>query len=300
LVFGLALSVASTVVLLRALEERDAVQTPAGRVAVGWLLVEDLAMVIVLVLLPALAGSLGGTTPDTGNPDLLASLAVTLGKVALFALVMVLVGWQVIPRLLRWIARGGSRELFLLATLAVAFGIAYGGATIFGVSFALGAFVAGLVVGQSDVGHEAGEQIVPLRDAFAVLFFVSVGMLIRPEFLLAEPGRILVVSAIIVVGKSVAAFLIVLLLRGGITIALVVAAALAQIGEFSFILATLGLSLNLLPEEGYNLILAGALVSITLNPLLFHAVSMVQARLVRHLKPTAPELAAESSTIRHN
>lgn len=288
LVFGLALSVASTVVLLRALEERDAVQTPAGRVAVGWLLVEDLAMVIVLVLLPALAGSLGGAAPEGSGGDLLATLAVTLGKVALFALVMVVIGWRVIPWLLGRIAATGSRELFLLATLAVAFGIAYGGATIFGVSFALGAFVAGLVVGQSEVGHEAGEQVVPLRDAFAVLFFVSVGMLIHPAFLLAEPGRILVVSAIIVVGKAIAAFLIVLGLRGGLNTALVVAAALAQIGEFSFILATLGLSLDLLPQEGYNLILAGALVSITVNPLLFHAVSVLQARLAGQPSGAAP------------
>ncbi len=300
LVFGLALSVASTVVLLRALEERDAVQTPSGRVAVGWLLVEDLAMVIVLVLLPPLAGPLGGTTPDSGNADVLATLAVTLGKVALFALVMVVLGWKVVPRMLQWIPRDGSQELFLLATLAVAFGIAYGGATIFGVSFALGAFVAGLVVGQSDVGHEAGEQVVPLRDAFAVLFFVSVGMLIRPEFLLAEPGRILVVSAIIIGGKAVTAFLIVLLLGGGMNTALVVAASLAQIGEFSFILATLGLSLNLLPEEGYNLILAGALVSITLNPLLFRAISMVQSRFATHPSGTAPAIPVEPSTVRRD
>jgi CPA2 family monovalent cation:H+ antiporter-2 len=184
--------------------------------------------------------------------------------------------------------------------LAVAFGIAYGGATFFGVSFALGAFVAGLVVGQSDVGHEAGEQVVPLRDAFAVLFFVSVGMLIRPEFVLAEPGRILVVSAIIIVGKAVAAFVIVLLLRGGMYTALVVATSLAQIGEFSFILATLGLSLNLLPDEGYNLILAGALVSITVNPLLFRGVSMVQSRLATQPSGTAAAIAVEPSTVRHD
>jgi monovalent cation:H+ antiporter-2, CPA2 family len=298
LAFGLALSVASTVVLLRALEERDAVRTPAGRVAVGWLLVEDLVMVVALVLLPALAGSLGGTPAESGATNLLATLAVTLGKVALFAAVMVIVGWRLIPWLLRRVAGTGSRELFLLATLAVALGIAYGGAAFFGLSFALGAFVAGLVVGQSDVGHDAGEQVVPLQDAFAVLFFVSVGMLIEPSFLLAEPGRILVVTAIIVVGKTVAAFLIVLLLRGGLAIALVVAAALAQIGEFSFILATLGRSLDLLPADGYNLILAGALVSITLNPLLFRAVPLLQARLERRSSTSVAHVGFEPKTSR--
>ncbi|MBA3413774.1 MAG: cation:proton antiporter, partial [Chloroflexia bacterium] len=246
LVFGLALSVASTVVLLRALEERDAVRTPAGRVAVGWLLVEDLAMVVALVLLPALAGPLGGTATAGGDGNLLATLALTFGKVALFAVIMVVVGWRLIPWLLLRVSGIGSRELSLLATLAAALGIAYGGSVFFGVSFALGAFVAGLVVGQSEVGHASGEQVVPLQDAFAVLFFVSVGMLIEPAFLLAEPGRIFVVAAIIVVGKTAAAFLIVLLLRGGLAKALLVAAALAQIGEFSFILATLGRSLDLL------------------------------------------------------
>ena len=277
LVFGLALSVASTVVLLRALEERNAVRTPAGRVGVGWLLVEDLATVVALVLLPALAGTLGGASP-AGSQDVLGALAVTLGKVALFGALMVVVGWRVIPWLLQRVSRNGSRELFLLATLAAAFGIAYGGARFFGVSFALGAFVAGLVVGQSEVGHRAGEHVVPLADAFTVLFFVSIGMLIEPSFLLAEPGRILVVSAIIIVGKSVAAFVIVLLLRGGLDTALLVSVALAQIGEFSFILATLGRALDLLPADGYNLILAGALVSITLNPLLFRACDVLRAR----------------------
>ena len=296
LVFGLALSVASTVVLLRALEERDAVRTPAGRVAVGWLLVEDLAMVVALVLLPALAGPLGGTPTQNGETNLVATLAMMLGKVAVFAAIMVIAGWRLIPWLLRRVAGTGSRELFLLATLAAALGIAYGGAAFFGVSFALGAFVAGLVVGQSEVGHEAGEQVVPLQDAFAVLFFVSVGMLIEPAFLLAEPGRILVVAAIIVVGKTVAAFLIVLLLRGGLDKALVVAAALAQIGEFSFILATLGRSLDLLPADGYNLILAGALVSITLNPMLFRAVLVLQARLERRSSSRAVEIGFEPKT----
>jgi len=279
LVFGLALSVASTVVLLRALEERDAVATPSGRLAVGWLLVEDLAMVVVLILLPVLAEPLGGVAPAGAEGTLLATLGVTLGKVALFALVMLVVGWRAIPWLLGRVASAGSRELFVLAILTAAIGIAYAGAELFGVSFALGAFVAGLVVGQSEVGHAAGEEIVPLRDAFAVLFFVSVGMLIDPAFLLAEPGRILLVGLVIIAGKMLAAVALVLLLGGGRPQALIVAASLAQIGEFSFILASTGRALGLLPADGYNLILAGALVSITLNPLLFRAVAPLVARL---------------------
>ena len=293
LVFGLALSVASTVVLLRALEERDAVATPAGRVAVGWLLVEDLAMVVALVLLPTLAGPLGGTSPAGSEENVLVALAVTLGKVALFAVLMFVAGWRAIPWLLGRVAAVGSRELFGLAALVAALGIAYLGAEWFGASFALGAFVSGLVVGQSHVGHDAGEEMVPLRDAFAVLFFVSVGMLIDPAFLLDAPGRIALVVAIIVVGKTAAAFVIVLLLRGGIPKALVVAAALAQIGEFSFILATLGRSLDLLPAEGYNLILAGALVSITINPLLFRALAPLEARLAGPAPAASTRIVAE-------
>ena len=277
LVFGLALSVASTVVLLRALEERNVVATPAGRIAVGWLLVEDLAMVVALVLLPALAGPLGGVEQGGGD-DLVRTLALTFGKVILFAVLMLVVGARFIPWLLLRVVGRGSRELTLLAVLTAALGIAYAGAELFGISFALGAFVAGLVVGQSPVGHEAGEQVVPLQDAFAVLFFVSVGMLIDPAFLLDEPGRILIVAAIIIVGKSVAALVIVLGLRGGLGKALVVAAALGQIGEFSFILAAEGQALDLLPGAGYNLILAGALVSITLNPLLFRVGDRLMAR----------------------
>ena len=277
LVFGLALSVASTVVLLRALEERHAIATPAGRIAVGWLLVEDLATVVALVLLPAIAGSLGGAERGGGD-DLVRTLALTFGKVVLFAVLMLVVGARFIPWLLLRVVGRGSRELTLLAVLTAALGIAYAGAELFGISFALGAFVAGLVVGQSPVGHEAGEQVVPLQDAFAVLFFVSVGMLIDPAFLLDEPGRILIVAAIIIVGKTVAALVIVLGLRGGLGKALVVAAALGQIGEFSFILAAEGQALDLLPDAGYNLILAGALVSISLNPLLFRVGDRLMAR----------------------
>lgn len=288
LVLGLALSVASTVVLLRALEERNAIQTPEGGVAVGWLLVEDLAMVIALVLLPIVAGPLGGIARSDGDDDLLVTLVVTLGKVALFAVILLVAGSRVIPWEFQRIANLGSRELFTLATLATALGIAYVGYEFFEVSFALGAFLGGLVVGQSDVGHRAGEGIIPLRDIFAVLFFVSVGMLIDPGFFIESPGRILTVALIIIVGKTLAAIGIVLLLGGGHRMALTTGAALAQIGEFSFILASLGLSLDLLPMEGYNLILAGALVSITVNPLVFRLIDPLEARWSHNdLSPSA-------------
>ena len=279
LVFGLALSVASTVVLLRALEERRMVATPAGRVAVGSLLVEDLAMAVVLVLLPVLSKPLGGTAPDAGGGNLIATLLLTLGEVALFAVLMLVVGARVIPWLLAWVTALGSRELRVLAVLATALGIAYAGAEVFGVSFALGAFVAGLVVGQSEAGHQAGEQVAPLQDAFGVLFFVSVGMLIDPEFLLGDLDRILITIAIVVIGKAVAAYIIVRALGGGIETALIVAAGLAQVGEFSFILASMGRALDLLPAEGYNLILVGAMVSITLNPVLFGVVPRLLTRI---------------------
>jgi K+:H+ antiporter len=269
LVLGLALSVASTVVLLRALEERGELETPDGEVAVGWLVVEDLVMVVTLVLLPALAGPLGGTSPGGADASLVTSLALTLAKVAVFVTLMLVVGVRVIPWLLARVEATGSRELFILATLAIALGVAYGAAELFDISFALGAFLAGVVVNESDLSHRAAEEALPLREAFAVLFFVSVGMLIDPAFLVEQPWRILAVTAVIVFGKSVAAFLIVRLLRRPARSALVVSAALAQIGEFSFILAATGVQLDLLPAQGRDLILAGALVSIVLNPLLF-------------------------------
>lgn len=278
LVFGLALSVASTVVLLRALESREEVQTGAGRTAIGWLLVQDLAMVLVLVLLPIFAGQLGGITEGEGQTNVLATLASTFGKIAAFAILMLVVGARFIPWLLRQVRGMESRELFVLAVLATALGIAYGGAEIFGISFALGAFVAGLVVGQSEAGHDAEEEIAPLRDAFLVLFFVSVGMLVDPTFLLDAPGQIALVVVIIVVGNGLAALGLVIMLRGQRRTALTVASGLTQIGEFSFIVAQVGRSLDLLPVEGYNLILAGALVSITLNPLVFRAADMLAAR----------------------
>jgi len=272
LVLGLALSVASTVVLLRALGARGELQTPHGRVAVGLLLVEDLAMVVTLVLLPVLAGPLGGATEVTGTGDIVSALAVTLAKVALFAILMLVVGARVIPWLFRRVAQVGSRELFVIGLLAASLGIAYGASILFGVSFALGAFVGGLVVGQSESGHAAGEQLAPLEDAFAALFFVSVGMLIDPVIFLAEPGRVVAVVAVVMLVKPAVALGLVLALRGDRRTATTAAASLGQIGEFSFILAGVGLALGLLPQEGQNLVLAAAFVSIVLNPLLFRLV----------------------------
>jgi len=279
IVFGLALSVASTVVLLRALESRGQLESINGHIAVGWLVVEDLVMVLVLVLLPALSGWLGGTgaggaAPDDG--DLLTAFGVTLGKVALFVAFMLIVGRRVFPWMLWQVARTGSRELFTLCVVAAAVGIAYGSAAVFGVSFALGAFFAGMVLRESSLSHRAADESLPLRDAFSVLFFVSVGMLFDPAMLLREPVHVLVVVAIIMIGKTLAAFLLVLAFRYPLNTALTVSASLAQIGEFSFILAGLGVSLQLLPPEGQSLILAGALISIALNPLIFNAIEPVQ------------------------
>jgi monovalent cation:H+ antiporter-2, CPA2 family len=269
LVLGLSLSVASTVVLLRALDERSALGTPNGRIAVGWLIVEDLAMVLALVMLPALAGMLGGTQAE-GN--LLLVLIVTLAKVGVFGALMLTLGPRIVPWIFGQAARTGSNELFTLCVLAVALGIAYGSAVIFDVSFALGAFLAGIVLAKSEFSHRAAAESMPLQNAFAVLFFVSVGMLFDPSIVMREPAAVVAVLAIILLGKSVAAFAIVLALRYPIGTALTVSAALAQIGEFSFILAGLGVTLGLLPPEGRDLVLAGALLSITLNPLAFGTV----------------------------
>ncbi|QIJ75658.1 Kef family K(+) transporter [Methylobacterium sp. NI91] len=275
LVFGLALSVASTVVLLRALEGRGLLDTDKGRIAVGWLIVEDLAMVVALVLLPAVAPALGGEAagmvghhapPDHG---LWVTLGLTLAKVGVFIAVMLIGGRRVVPYLLGLAARTGSRELFTLAVLASAVGIAYASSELFGVSFALGAFFAGMVLAESDLSHQAAADSLPLQDAFAVLFFVSVGMLFDPGIVLREPLAILGVVGVIVLGKSLAAIAIVLAFGHPVGTALTIAASLAQIGEFSFILAGLGISLKLLPPEGRDLILGGALLSITLNPLFF-------------------------------
>ena len=281
IVFGLALSVASTVVLLRALESRCVLESVNGRIAVGWLVVEDLVMVLVLVLLPALSVWLGGNTtiPAAGAEDrsLLMTLVVTLGRVSIFIVLMLVVGRRLFPWLLWQIARTGSRELFTLCVIAAAVGIAYGSAELFGVSFALGAFFAGMVMRESPLSYRAAEESLPLRDAFSVLFFVSVGMLFDPHVLISEPIHVIVVVAIIVFGKSLAAFFLVLLFRYPLNTALTVSASLAQIGEFSFILANLGVGLGLLPTEGQSLILAGAIISIALNPLVFHAIEPAQA-----------------------
>ncbi|NVJ13609.1 YbaL family putative K(+) efflux transporter [Myxococcus sp. AM010] len=302
LVFGLALSTASTVVLLRALEERGALDSVNGRIAVGWLIVEDLAMVLALVLLPALGNVLG--TADTQTPataadgdGLVWTLAVTLGKVCLFVVVMVVAGKRLVPWLLTQVAKTGSRELFTLSVLAVALGIAFGAAALFGVSFALGAFFAGVVVSESELSHRVAEDSLPLQDAFAVLFFVSVGMLFDPMVLVRQPLQVLVVLGIIVLGKSLAAFFIVLAFRYPVNTALTVSASLAQIGEFSFILVGLGVTLGLLPKEGQSLVLSGALLSITLNPLVFKAIDPLlawlrrQPRFAARMDPEEDELS---------
>jgi CPA2 family monovalent cation:H+ antiporter-2 len=269
LVFGLALSVASTVVLLTALQERRMLETRRGQIAIGWLIVEDIAMVLALVLIPALSGVLGGKGEALSGNALLAMLAITLGKVVAFVAVMLIVGRRVIPWILERTADTGSRELFRLAVLAIALGVALGSAYVFGVSFALGAFFAGMILAESELSHRAAEESLPLRDAFAVLFFVSVGMLFDPSILVREPWLVLATVLIIVVGKSLAALAIVLAFRHPLSTALTIAVSLAQIGEFSFILATLGMSLGLLPETGRDLILSGAILSILINPLLF-------------------------------
>jgi CPA2 family monovalent cation:H+ antiporter-2 len=290
LVFGLALSVASTVVLLRAMEDRRMLDTSKGRIAVGWLIVEDLAMVLALVLLPALAGALGdGATVQAvaeagggaavkaaqAEPNAWLSIAkaigITLLQVAAFVAVMLVVGRRVIPWTLEKVAATGSRELFTLSVLAIALGVAFGSARLFGVSFALGAFFAGMLLNESELSHKAASDSLPLRDAFAVLFFVSVGMLFDPAILVTYPLQVLASLLIIVVGKSAAAYLIVRAFGHPKGTALTISASLAQIGEFSFILAGLGLSLKILPQQGHDLILAGALLSIVANPFLFTA-----------------------------
>src|SRR5688572_6848503 len=294
IVFGVSLSVASTVVLLKALESKNAVESANGRIAVGWLVVEDLAMVLVLVLLPPLA-EVFGASPSGGN--LWLTLGRTVLAVAAFITLMLVVGRRFFPWLLWQVARTGSRELFTLCVVAAAVSIAYGSAQLFGVSFALGAFFAGMVLRESQLSQRAAEETLPLRDAFAVLFFVSVGMLFDPVVLFEQPLRVVATVAIIVIGKSMAAALLVLLMRYPLNTALTVSASLAQIGEFSFILAGLGLSLGLLPDEGQSLILAGALISIALNPFVFSAVEparrwiLKRSSLARNLERRSDPLA---------
>jgi monovalent cation:H+ antiporter-2, CPA2 family len=289
IVLGLAISVASTVVLLRALTENDLLETTHGKIAVGWLIVEDLLTVLALVLLPTLAGgsvdshdaAVSTAAASPGWITILVTVCLTLAKVTVLVAVMLFAGARFVPWLLIQVSRTGSRELFILAVLAVAFGIAFGSSVLFGVSLALGAFLAGLVVGESDLSHQAAEDALPLRDAFAVLFFVSVGMLFDPSILWTSPGRVLAVMALIVVAKPLIALLLVVALGRPTRTGLIVGAGRAQIGEFSFILAELGRSLGMLPTEGYNLILAGALASITLNPVLFRLIGPLEAWLGR-------------------
>ncbi len=306
-VFGLALSVASTVVLLRALEDRALLNSVNGRIAVGWLVVEDLIVVLILVLLPALAGVLGGT-PGAAEASavrrpLWMTLAITVGEVAAFVTLMFVVARRLFPRLLWAVARTGSRELFTLAVISAAVGVAYASARLFSVSFALGAFFAGMMMRESALSHRAAEESLPLRDAFSVLFFVSVGMLFDPDALIHAPLQVVAVVAIIMIGKTVAAVVLVLAFRYPLNTALTVGASLAQIGEFSFILAGLGLSLGLLPPEGQSLIVAGALISISLNSFVFAAIEPAQAWIrsrssrARALERSADPLAELPATV---
>ena len=295
LVFGLSLSVASTVVLLRALESLGVLDSFNGRVAVGWLVVEDLAMVLVLVLLPPLAPWLSGVA-DAGAESLWRALGMTLLQVGAFVALMLVVGRRLFPWILWQVQKVGSRELFTLCVLAAAVSIAWGATKLFGVSFALGAFFAGTVMRESEFSHRAAEESLPLRDAFAVLFFVSVGMLFDPMVLVTQPLQVLSVVAIIVVGKSLAAAAIVLLFRYPLNTALTVSASLAQIGEFSFILIALGASLNLMPPAAQSLVVAGALISIAVNPFVFKAVQPLQ-RLLLARSRRARELATRDDPL---
>ena len=278
IVFGVALSTASTVVLLRALESRNMVDTERGRIAIGWLIVEDIAMVMALVLLPAIFGPAQGASPW-------AALGLTIVKVAGFMAITIIVGRRLIPWLLHWVVHTGSRELFRLCVLAIALGVAFGASYVFGVSFALGAFFAGMILGETQLSRRAGEETLPLRDAFAVLFFVSVGMLFDPAILIEQPMAILATLAIIIFGKALAAYAIVRAFGRDNRTAIAVSASLAQIGEFSFILAGLGTALGVLPDDGRDLILAGAIISILLHPFLFG----VAAKRVRRLDPPSEE-----------
>jgi CPA2 family monovalent cation:H+ antiporter-2 len=277
LVFGLALSVASTVVLLRALQQRRLVETERGRIAVGWLVVEDFATILALVLLPSLA-SVVKDSGGTSAVGLAVPILLTLAKVTAFVAVMLIVGKRVIPLVMHYVAHTGSRELFRLAVLAIALGVAFGASQLFDVSFALGAFFAGVILAESELSQRAANEILPLRDAFAVLFFVSVGMLVNPMIVVNDPIALLATLLIVVLGKSVAAFAIVRAFGHPTSTALTISASLAQIGEFSFILAALGVGLSLLPERGQDLILATAIVSILLNPALFACLDRVMAR----------------------
>lgn len=298
IVFGLALSTASTVVLLRAMQQRRLIETERGRIAVGWLIVEDLAMVLALVLLPALAGILGGEVQTSSdpliawlNPNIWGIIGLTFAKVGLFVLLMMVVGRRVIPWALKISAQTGSRELFRLAVLAIALGVAFGAAQLFGVSLALGAFFAGMIMSESELSHRAAEETLPLRDAFAVLFFVSVGMLFDPLKLLDDFIPLFATLFIIIIGKSLAAYFIVRLFRRPNGTALTISASLAQIGEFSFILAALGKNLGLINENVCDLILGGAIISILVNPLIFILAEKIKHRLDKTTNSEVTEIA---------
>ncbi|MDR7153635.1 CPA2 family monovalent cation:H+ antiporter-2 [Sphingobium xenophagum] len=297
IVFGLALSVASTVVLLRAVQGANLVETRRGRIAIGWLIVEDLVMVLALVLLPALADVMNSADAEAGAGALIEPLVSTLLKVAGFVLLMLVVGRRIIPWMLHWVVHTGSRELFRLAVLAIALGVAFGAAYVFDVSFALGAFFAGMILGETPLSRRATEETLPLRDAFAVLFFVSVGMLFNPSVLIEQPLPLLATVAIIIVGKSIAAYAIVRLFGKPADTAMTIAISLAQIGEFSFILASLGTALGVLPPDARDLILAGAIVSILLNPLLFSLA--VRGRKQEEIVAEAARVAAARPAIGH-
>ncbi|RVI70590.1 YbaL family putative K(+) efflux transporter [Sinorhizobium meliloti] len=304
LVFGLALSVASTVVVLRALQEKRQLETHGGRIAVGWLVVEDVAMILALVLLPAFAGVLGGSAnrAEPENSEMLTffephtisgALGLTLAKLTAFFALMAIVGRRVIPAILHYVAHTGSRELFRLAVLAIALGVAFGAAELFGVSFALGAFFAGMILAESQLSQRAAQETLPLRDAFAVLFFVSVGMLFNPMILVEQPLLVAATFLIIVIGNAAAASAIAVMFGYSLPIAVTLGLSLAQIGEFSFILAGLGVELNLLPETGRDLVLAGAILSILINPLLFAGLD----RLMPRLENRAPVRTEEEGRI---
>jgi CPA2 family monovalent cation:H+ antiporter-2 len=307
LVFGLALSVASTVVLLRALQERRLMETGRGRIAVGWLIVEDLAMVLALVLIPTFANL---QTGDANKPAIgpLAAyldmgiwgvLLLTAVKLALFVALMLIVGRRLIPWILHYIAHTGSRELFRLAVLAIALGVAFGSTKLFDVSLALGAFFAGMMLRESPLSQRAAQESLPLRDAFAVLFFVSVGMLFDPFSVIRDPWPLIATLLVVIIGKSLAAFLIVLAFRHPVATALTISASLAQIGEFSFILAELGFASKLLSKQARDLILAGAILSIMLNPLVFAGVDWLIARLERRNAPSPNRAAAKAIPVTH-
>jgi CPA2 family monovalent cation:H+ antiporter-2 len=288
LIYGIDLSIASTVVVLRMLQDRRLLETERGKITVGWLIVQDLAMVLVLVLLPVLAGVLRGEGEAPDPSVLLDALALTFGKIAAFIVVMLLVGKKLIPALLHYVAHTGSRELFRLAVLSIALGFAYGAAELFGVSLALGAFFAGMILSESRLSQQAATESLPLRDAFAVLFFVSVGMLFNPHIVVAEPMALLATLFIVVVAKTIAAYGLVRLSGYGPGSAITISAALAQIGEFSFILAGLGVSLAILPEEGRDLVIAAAILSILISPLLFAGLDMIAAKRAKRREATAP------------